>query len=117
MSLIRYEPEQKILDQALASGGGEVECPDHGSAVRFRQRCNEFRKKYREHNPQSPYDRLVLPRLTGNVVKIEVATAPGTFTPKVGGKAIPGPEALTILADDDEILFDIAQSIKDRSHD
>lgn len=81
-----YADVRSILDSALAAGGGEYECPDHGSAVHWRQRAYRFRKLYAETiSPrESPYDAIVMPRPQENIVRLTVRTQVGVFRPAEG---------------------------------
>lgn len=85
-----YSDIRAVLDSALESGGGTFLCPDYGSAVHWRQRAYRFRKLFAETlgpRAMSPYDVLVLPRLTDNVVVIKLREAGGVFTPANDGLA------------------------------
>lgn len=79
-----YSDVRQILDAALASGGGEVECANHGAAIHWRQRAYKFRKLYAETlglARESQYDAIVLPRPDDAVVTIKVGRAPVVFRP------------------------------------
>ena len=81
-----YADVRQVLDAALASGGGKLQCATHGEAVHWRQRAYRFRKLYAEQlgpKGMSEYDVLVLPILqpdSGEVV-IQIRQPAGTFTP------------------------------------
>lgn len=85
-----YADCRKVLDAALAAGGGEYECPDHGAAVHWRQRAYRFRKLYATtlgEKAESPYDILVMPRIPDDsgTVRIVVRQQAGVFRPLEGG--------------------------------
>lgn len=110
MSLVLYENERKTLDQALASGGGTVSFTTHGQAVQFRKRLYAFRKLYRDKNPMSQYDRLIMPRLSpdSTTVVIDVNEMKGVFIPNPEGKPVTPPES---FIEDDDPLFLIAKDV------
>lgn len=77
-----YSDIRAVLDEALTSGGGTLECATHGAAVHWRQRAYRFRKLFAETiAAESPYDTLVLPRCDTNVVRIELRRSAGQFIP------------------------------------
>lgn len=81
-----YEDVKKILDSAIASGGGIVTLPTPGQAVRWRQRAYEFRKLMRAKSDWSVYDRLVMRKLEPESCDVEIAVIeqPAVFTAAVG---------------------------------
>jgi hypothetical protein len=85
-----YKDVKAVLDQALVAGGGAYELPDHGKAVRWRQRAYEFRKLYAENHLNSPYDQLTFPRLgpADCIVRINPNDTRGVFHPAVDGTPI-----------------------------
>lgn len=87
-----YADIRLVLDAALAAGGGSFTCETHGAAVHWRQRAYRFRKLYAETlgpRQMSPYDVLVLPRLSddGCEVVITIRQSAGVFTPANDGQA------------------------------
>lgn len=114
MSLVLYEQEKKVLDAALASGGGHLDFATSGKAVQFRHRLYTFRKLYRESvDPASPYDRLSIPKLAKGQTRvyIEVKTLGTVFVPKEGGEPVAGPEPM--IADNDPLLLDALNLAED----
>lgn len=98
-----------ILDAALAGGGGVFETSTPGQAIRFRQRCYEFRKAYREAiaPAPSPYDALTIPTLPEGArsVFIRPITPKGTFTPAGGPSIEAAPEVDDLLAEAEALKF------------
>lgn len=112
-----YDDIRPILDAAMQSGGGQIELPDHGKAVHWRQRAYQFRKLYADILTQkdklsmSPYDRLSMPKipdegkLNDNVVVINVREQIGIFTPN---REPYNPVEVPVMGDD---LLDTAKEI------
>lgn len=76
-----YADVKHVLDEALASGGGQYVLATYGAAVHWRQRAYKFRKAYAAENAASPYDALTFPRIDEGTctVKIEVNKPKGLF--------------------------------------
>jgi len=93
-SLAMFEDVKEILDQALASGGGEVTLASPGQAVRWRQRAYQFRKLMRGKVDYSIYDRLTLNKLEDGsaVVTIKVIQQAAVFAPAADGIPVKLPE-------------------------
>lgn len=99
-----YVYEREVLDKALLSGGVEVTFPSPGDAIKFRQRCYEFRKVWRERcgGEGSPYDRLTLPAIpTGGLTVLIVPPVRKGVVKPLGGPVIaPTPETSDELYDE-----------------
>jgi len=105
-----YADVREIADLALAHGGGEYECLDNGAAIHWQQRFYRFRKLHASlhhiDGTDSPYDKLVLPRVKDSIVRLQVRQHVGTFRPA-------GPRVALDIQTDDE-LFNIAASLAAR---
>ncbi len=110
-SLTLYENEKKILDAALASGGGHIDLPTPGKAVQLRHRLYSFRKIFRERNVLTPYDNLTIPKLLPGECRVTIKTKiiEGVFVPDPQGTPAPAPVPPVDGKDDD--LFAIAKQI------
>lgn len=91
-SISAYQDEKKILDAALASGGGTLQFETPGQAIHFRQRVYTLRKILRENaSPaMSPFDRLTIPSLKKGQteVRIEVSKIKAEFVPDPTGQPV-----------------------------
>lgn len=80
-----YQDVREIADLALHHGGGEYYCETLNEARNFSHRFYRFRKAFnRTHHPdgsQSVYDKLYIPRITDNVVRLLIRKPKGTFRP------------------------------------
>lgn len=97
-----YREHREALDFALENGGAELSFSTHGQAVKFRQRCYQFRKAFAKGNPESPYDLLTIPDITRDpearsirIVKRE--------NPVIGMRALGSPKPKLEVADDEDI--------------
>lgn len=93
-----YQDIRAVLDEALASSGGNFTLATHAAAVHWRQRAYKFRKHYAETIAPSPskYDVLTLSLADdSSTVVISLIGTKGVFTPASG------PEPAQI---DDELL-------------
>lgn len=108
-----YDDVRKILDAALAAGGGSYELPSYGQAVHWRHRAYKFRKLYAEiiadknATATSSYDRLTFPTVPkdSSTVVIKVIGQHGTFTP-ANDPYMPNTEVI-----DNDMLFDVAAEL------
>ena len=111
-SLAMYEDVKKILDAAIATGGGTVTLASTGQAVRWRQRAYEFRKLARASTDWSIYDRITLRKVEPGScdVVIAVIEQPAIFKPLEGGQPVIAPTAKNKPKPADDLL-DIASEI------
>lgn len=99
-TLAMYSDIQRVLDAALAAGGGTYRCPAHGTAVHWRQRAYAFRKLFRETMSahHSPYDTLTFKKVEEGSCEVIIAVieTPGKFIPN---NEAPAPEEDELLAE------------------
>lgn len=107
-----YEDVKRILDAALATGGGTYTLASHGLAVNWRHRAYRFRKLYATihgEDKMSPYDRLTFKAVEADSSTVTIAlmgeSQAGVFTPREGG------DPLDISVPDEDLLI-FAESLK-----
>lgn len=102
-----YSDVRKIMDAALAAGGGEYVLPAYGKAIHWRQRAYQFRKLFAEllgPNKESPYDAIIIRRPAEGSGKLllDIRVLEGDFRPAAE------PAATDTSGDD---LMDFASSL------
>ena len=99
-------PDCKIaLDAAIENSGVRITRTSPGQAIRFRQRCYQFRKAIRKTGTNPEYAGLKL-TLDGHDVVIELVSTELTITTIEGGEARPATPAdpAPLSADERAIL-------------
>jgi hypothetical protein len=122
----QYSDVAKVLDAALAAGGGLYRLPTSGKAIRWRQRAYGLRKLLIEIDEKrkqglapagSPYDTMILRIHESDpcVVRIETLQPEGELT-TLGNAPMPALPTVTAYdpIDDDPYLEEIKDLVKER---
>ena len=118
-----FPAERAILDLVLANGGGTYDCGTYGKAIKFRQRCYEFRKSLQKMEAirdklnlgdiSTPYDPITISlEKPSSVLTFRIATPTGVFrTPD--GRTIQ-PTAPTIENEFSSAAAEVAAKLRPR---
>lgn len=101
-----YADIEKVLDTALANGGGTLVLENENQVIRWRQRAYYYRTLLRAENMVTKYDSMSL-EADKNRIKISFASALGVFITNAG-KSIP----IDLSPTNDPLLEEAADLIK-----